>query len=442
MSVELAKKHLTCTRITSCFLSSVVVLAPALAAGTDLQNWPNVAAARRTAPAVRLAQKAGAGDSDSGTRKAARAGGSSNPVPLLKQDATLRNWMDAPSSGGSADMQATLKSLDREQLKQPGMPSWGGSSGIKGKTTAGSDTANNGAAEQKGQAALLMMERSHNIDLKAVGETIVSLRRQVTDDPSAADLKLKLGTNLYLAGDYDGAASEIKGAIELRPNDAIARAMLGKVLDFVGDHGEALTQFRRAVELYPDNADVHLLFADSLARGANVAEAVSEYRRAIAIKPSAAGLSGLSESLLASGDAAAALKAARQAVSLEPSSAAAQVALTSALLHSDDLQSALRTARQASMLNPNFPDGHLALGRCLYASGETNGAVEEFKQAVALDPLNARARNDLGYALYGQGDILSAISEYRLALRLNPRLTEARNNLEVAIYRLTGVKGR
>lgn len=273
-------------------------------------------------------------------------------------------------------------------------------------------------------------------DLKALGESIVKIRKQVTDHPQDPFLRFKLGTHLYLVGDLEGAAAELSNSININPSSASARAQLGKVLELGGKHMDALQQFRRAVEISPNSPEVHFLFGESLMHGGNVQEAVNEYRRSIALQPSADALAGLSEGLFASGDIHGALEASRHAVSLDSTLARAQVALTNALLKSGDKISALRTARQSMLLSPNSPDSHLALGRCLFATGDQSTAVEEFKQAVALDPLNPSARNDLGYALYGRGEIVPAVTEFRLALRLNPRFVEARNNLEVAIHRL------
>ncbi len=277
----------------------------------------------------------------------------------------------------------------------------------------------------------------HNpADLKALGESIVKIRKQVTDHPHDPFLRFKLGTHLYMVGDLEGAAGELSNSININPSSASARAQLGKVLELGGKHMDALQQFRRAVEISPNSPEVHFLFGESLMHGGNLQEAVNEYRRSIALQPTAEALAGLSEGLFASGDVHGALEASRHAVSLDSTLARAQVALTNALLKSGDKTSALRTARQSMLLSPNSPDSHLALGRCLFATGDQSTAVEEFKQAVALDPLNPSARNDLGYALYGRGEIVPAVTEFRLALRLNPRFVEARNNLEVAIHRL------
>jgi Flp pilus assembly protein TadD len=278
------------------------------------------------------------------------------------------------------------------------------------------------------------------IDLKSIGETIMTLRRAVTDHPAEPSLRIKLGSILLLAGDFDGAATEMKHAIALRPKDYRAHLLLAETLDDVADHETAASEFRRAIELAPNAPEPHSLYADSLVYQGDISAAINEYRRAIGVKPNADSLSGLAEALIIAQDKIGSLKAARQAVSLDPSSAKAHVALTKALILNGDQAASMRTARQAVLLSPSLADSHIALGRALHAKGDLDDAVDEFKQAVTLDPLNAQARNDLGYALYSKGDMFAAVSEFRIALRLNPRLGEARNNLEIAIHRLSGRK--
>jgi Flp pilus assembly protein TadD len=282
-----------------------------------------------------------------------------------------------------------------------------------------------------------------NTDLRAVGDLIVGLRRQITDNPKAAGLRMRLGCYLYLAGDYEGAANEMKRAIALEPDNTVAHTILAKLLDDVGDPSSAQSEYQRAMQLSNKFADPHVFYAESLLRRGAISEAIDEFRRANEIKPTPYGLSGLSEALILAQDKDGAVKAARQAVSVMPNSAKAHVALTKALLSTGDKhdkQTALRTARQAALLDPASADSHLALGRALYSNAEVQDAVNEFQQAVNLDPLNAQARNDLGYALYGKGDVASALTQFQLALRLNPHLSEARNNLEIAVFGLAGKK--
>jgi Flp pilus assembly protein TadD len=287
---------------------------------------------------------------------------------------------------------------------------------------------------------LLRKDNPSFVDIKSLGDVIITLRRKVTDSPSDVGLRIQLGGYLLLAGDLEGAAMELKRAVALQPRNYIAHTLLAKILDEANDRDTSNVEFQRAIEFAGNVPDVHALFGESLVYRGDLSQGINEYRRSVAIKPTCEALSGLAEALAMMHDKFGAVKAARQAVSVEPSSSMAHVALTKALLVAGNNQSALRTARQAVLLNPSSADSHIALGRALHAKNDLDRAVEEFRQAVALDPLNPQARNDLGYALYSKGDMLSAVNEFRLALRINPHLGEARNNLEIAIHGLSGRK--
>lgn len=285
--------------------------------------------------------------------------------------------------------------------------------------------------------SLYRMGLTHT-DLRSVGDLIIELRREVTNNPSDAELRMRLGSYLYLTGDYEGAAMEMRRAIALDPNNYVGHTLLAKLLEDAGDEATSQEEYERSIKLAPDFPLARVFYAESLLRRGGISEAINEFRQANEIKPTTAGLAGLADALVIAKDEEGAIVAARQAVSLTPHSATAHISLTKALLLRGDKESALRTARQAALLDPTSAESHMVLGRALYANGRKADAVQEFKQAVSLDPLSAQARNDLGYALYGKGDVASAVTQLQLALRLNPHLSEARNNLEIAIFGLAG----
>ncbi|MDX2107446.1 MAG: tetratricopeptide repeat protein [Candidatus Melainabacteria bacterium] len=283
---------------------------------------------------------------------------------------------------------------------------------------------------------LFKMGMTHT-DLRGAGDHIVKLRRQITDSPNAPDLRIKLGSYLFLSGDLEGASMELRRALALDNENIVTNVLLGKISDGIGDHSAAQMQYRKAISLSPKLAAPFVCLADSFMAQGAISEAINEFRRANEVKATCQGLTGLAQALVATDDPEGSVRAARQAVSIMPSSSNAHVALTHGLLRLKEDVSALRTARQAVLLEPTSAESHIALGRALYANKKNADAVVEFEQAVLLDPLNAQARNDLGYALYKRGDVASAVTQLQLALRLNPRLSEARNNLELAIFGLS-----
>lgn len=285
--------------------------------------------------------------------------------------------------------------------------------------------------------SLYRMGLTHT-DLRSVGDLIIELRKEITDNPSDPDLRMRLGSYLYLTGDYEGAAMEMRRAIAIDPQNYVGHTLLAKLLDDAGDQATSQEEYERSIRLAPDFPLARVFYAESLMKRGGISEAINEFRQANEVKATTEGLSGLADALVIVKDEEGAIVAARQAVSLTPHSAQAHISLTKALLLKGDKESALRTARQAALLDPTSAESHMMLGRALYANGRKADSVQEFRQAVNLDPLSAQARNDLGFALYGKGDVASAVTQLQLALRLNPHLSEARNNLEIAIFGLAG----
>lgn len=299
------------------------------------------------------------------------------------------------------------------------------------------------AAEPRGRKydtsliRLFRMGLTHT-DLRTIGDLVIELRKEITDNSNNPELRMRLGSYLYLTGDYEGAAMEMRRAIAIDPQNYVGHILLAKLLDDAGDQASSQEEFERAIRLAPKFPMSRVFYAESLLKRGGISEAINEFRLANEIKTTTEGLSGLADALVIAKDEEGAVTAARKAVSLTPHSAKAHISLTKALLLKGDKESALRTARQAALLDPTSALSHIVLGRALYANARKSDAVQEFKQAVNLDPLNAQARNDLGYALYGKGDVAEAVTQLQLALRLNPHLSEARNNLEIAIFGLSG----
>ena len=82
--------------------------------------------------------------------------------------------------------------------------------------------------------SLYQMGLTHT-DLRSVGDLIIELRREVSDNPAAPDLRMRLGSYLYITGDYEGAAMEMRRAIAIDPENHIGHLLLARLLEDAGD---------------------------------------------------------------------------------------------------------------------------------------------------------------------------------------------------------------
>jgi len=171
-----------------------------------------------------------------------------------------------------------------------------------------------------------------------------------------------LGNTLYSKGDVEGAITEYREAIRIRPDLLEAHNNLGAVLLVKGDLDGAIRQYRELVRLGPDFADGHTNLGTALYKKGDLAGAIAEYR---------------------------------QAVRLRPSSADAHYNLANALRDHGAHDSAITEYREAIRARPDFPKAHFNLGNALAGHGERNGAIIEYREVLRLTPDDANAKENL-----------------------------------------------
>jgi TolB-like protein/Tfp pilus assembly protein PilF len=105
-------------------------------------------------------------------------------------------------------------------------------------------------------------------------------------DPNLAAAHGQLG-HLFMMYDWDwsGAEREVRRAVELDPNNLLARVVLGDLLTALGRFPEALEQKRRAVAVDPLSAVAQSSYGRTLYRARRYEEAIAHLQRAIELEP-------------------------------------------------------------------------------------------------------------------------------------------------------------
>ncbi len=111
-------------------------------------------------------------------------------------------------------------------------------------------------------------------------EAVVAYAEVVARAPSSPGAYSNLGAARYLAGDFEGAAADLRTSLQLGPTHG-ALSNLGSAAFYLGRYEEAATMFRRAAALTPDD---HVLWGNlgdalTFAPGRRT-EAAEAYRRA------------------------------------------------------------------------------------------------------------------------------------------------------------------
>jgi serine/threonine protein kinase/tetratricopeptide (TPR) repeat protein len=250
-----------------------------------------------------------------------------------------------------------------------------------------------------------------------------------------------LGAALLFAGDLDGAIRELKHAIELRPNYAMAHINLGTALYHKRDLDGAINAWQTAIQLDPNSSGAHNNLGNALQDKGNLEEAIREFRTAIELDPHLAPAhDGLGTALHGRNQLDAAIIEHQVAIQLDPDVALFHNRFGIALETKGDRDGAIREFRAAVHLQPNAALFHMNLGRLLHDKQDFAEAIHELQSAVRMDTKLEPARRYLGtahinfgHALVRKRDWDRAIAEFEAGLKIYPADAGAHNNLGNAL---------
>ena len=158
-----------------------------------------------------------------------------------------------------------------------------------------------------------------------------------------------------LDGDWQGALSLLKQAVQRYPGDYRIRSQLGGVLAREREWDQAVAEFRRGIDLAPRDPLLHIQLANALGQ---------------------------------LGEDAAAVEAARTAVELAPDHAGHHEQLGRLLANAGRFDQAVTVLRRALELNGESPNAYRQLSRALFELERTKEAIEALENALRLRPDN------------------------------------------------------
>jgi tetratricopeptide (TPR) repeat protein len=269
-------------------------------------------------------------------------------------------------------------------------------------------------------------------------------------------------------GDFSGAETLLKKALEKDPNNYQAWFDLGFALNRLGRADESIAAYRKSVAAKPDvfesNLNLGLMLvrahnpeAEQFLRAATTLkptahpeegqarawlalarllenkkpqEALQAYRKAAELTPKdpephlSAGL--LHERQKEFADAEAEYK---QVLTLDPHSTEAAIGLTNIYMKSGKLADAEPLLRRLAAERPDDAGIHLQLGRILAAQNKNDDAVAEIETALKLSPNDADAKRDLADLLVQSSKLPDAEKIYRDVIASHPNDAEAHDSL-------------
>ena len=110
-------------------------------------------------------------------------------------------------------------------------------------------------------------------------------RHDVENDPGDFEAHYNLGAMLQAKKDLDGAISEYRVAVKLRPQDAAGNNALGGALVAAGHPDQAAQYLRAALKVRPDYFDAHYNLGFALADQNDFAGASEQFQAALQLQP-------------------------------------------------------------------------------------------------------------------------------------------------------------
>lgn len=219
-------------------------------------------------------------------------------------------------------------------------------------------------------------------------------------DPNYADIIGDWGAVLAIKGDWQGAATKFKRAIELKPNDALFRANYARVLGKIGQEEESIKQLELAYQLNPKDKIILSALSSKCIEAGNFDNAINLLEKGTYYFPQSAVMQDrLSYAFARAGNYGQALAHAREAVKLDPKLVSAKVNLGSALLMKGNPMEAKVVCEETTSLDPKNADAHYLLATTLEQLGDNAGAKTELNTFVGLvsatDPRVGKAKEKL-----------------------------------------------
>ncbi len=254
--------------------------------------------------------------------------------------------------------------------------------------------------------------------------------------PAAPEGFAGLGRVLLALADPEGAARELRRALDLDPGFAMAHFLLGTALRRLGRADEAQREFVLGTgskqRYLPDEVSGELLSltigvaplltnAQSRIEAGRVEEAIGMLESALAERPDNVSLlNQLSLAYKHNQELERALHALMRARELEPDAIKANVNLAETLIALGRWDTALGYADRCTVLAPSYGKGHFARGRALMFLQRFPEAYVALVSAIGFDRTNPHINIALGEACVRLGKFPEAAENFADAAQRLP----------------------
>lgn len=279
------------------------------------------------------------------------------------------------------------------------------------------------------------VERAHELyDAGRWDEAETELRRALFLNPYQAEWHFNLGLTLEAAGRHADAAAAFERCFELHSadsdRDANSALLVGVNLLRSGQFEASLRWLDRAGEIEPMSVAPFVHRVEALAELGRTDEAEEAFYLGQQIDPEHAELyAAMATVLSARGDHERSVWCLREAARLDPDLPRVRARLARAYADSGRLERARQLYVRELRDDPGDVDTLLDLGELLMDMHRLTESGEKFRRVLEIEPDHPDAHHLLGELAEREGRTADALVQYDVVLRLDPAYPGARRRL-------------
>jgi len=241
-----------------------------------------------------------------------------------------------------------------------------------------------------------------------------------------------LGSSYYKVGDRELALAAYKGAVQINPLLAEARANLANVYLDMGQTERAITECETAVNINPGNANARNSLGNAYTAQGSLDKAISQYHQSLELSPSSIYVyENLAIVYCKQREFDHARSVLNQAIVLDPKNAALYNQLGNIDRQMNDYKKAIRKYRKALEIKNDLADANFGLALCYHKLGLIDYEIRAYKRVLAVEPDMIAALINLGAAYAYKQNYVAAVTEFKKALQLKPHDPAIHYNLGV-----------
>jgi tetratricopeptide (TPR) repeat protein len=279
------------------------------------------------------------------------------------------------------------------------------------------------------------VERAHELyDAGRWDEAETELRRALSLNPYQAEWHFNLGLTLEAAGRHADAATAFERCFDLHKGDsdpdANSALLVGVNLLRAGQASAALLWLDRATDIEPMSVAPFVHRVEALGELGRFDEAEEVFYLGQQIDPEYAELyAAMAQALTARGDHERSVWCLREAARLDPDLPRVRARLARAYADSGRLERARQLYVRELRDDPGDVDTLLDLGELLMDMHRLTEAGEKFRRVLEIEPDHPDAHHLLGELAEREGNTADALVQYDVVLRLDPAFPGARRRL-------------